>query len=98
MVDHHHPDFTESKPLNTELETLAPETTAQHDAPSSESTDNQHAEVSSPENTPAAHNPVETATVAAPVAEAQDRSQTGHTRRVPNTSAPARPEDQAEAR
>ncbi len=45
MVDHHHPDYIESKPLNTELETLAPEMTAQHDAPSPESTSNQHADV-----------------------------------------------------
>ncbi len=28
MVDDHNPDITESKPLNTEIETLAPEATA----------------------------------------------------------------------
>ena len=39
MVDHHHPDQTESKPLNTELETLAPEATEQN-ALSNESTSN----------------------------------------------------------
>ncbi len=42
MVDHHNPEHTESKPLNTELETLAPEAT-EHDAPSHDSTSNQPA-------------------------------------------------------
>jgi small subunit ribosomal protein S1 len=41
MVDDHNPDYTESKPLNTEIETLAPEATADHSAPSSESTTTQ---------------------------------------------------------
>ena len=40
MVDHHHPDQTESKPLNTELETLAPEAT-EHTALSTDPTSNQ---------------------------------------------------------
>ena len=40
MVDDHNPDQTESKPLNTELETLAPEATADHTDLSSESTSN----------------------------------------------------------
>ncbi len=40
MVDHHNPEHTESKPLNTELETLAPEAT-EHDALSNDSTPNQ---------------------------------------------------------
>jgi small subunit ribosomal protein S1 len=49
MVDHHNPDQTESKPLNTELETLAPEATADHTPLSSESTLNHQHEA------PAAH-------------------------------------------
>ena len=40
MVDHHNPEHTESKPLNTELETLAPEAT-EHDALSNDSTNHQ---------------------------------------------------------
>ncbi len=32
MVDHHHSDNNESTPLNTQLETLTPEATEQHDA------------------------------------------------------------------
>jgi len=72
MVDHHHPDYTESKPLNTELETLAPEMTAQHDAPSPESTSNEHAGVTLNEHTPAADNQHENAS--SPVSqEAQDQ-------------------------
>lgn len=72
MVDHHHPDYTESKPLNTELETFAPEMTAQHDAPSPESTSNEHAEVTLNEHTPAADNQHENAS--SPVSqEAQDQ-------------------------
>jgi small subunit ribosomal protein S1 len=44
MVDViHNPEQTESKPLNTELETLAPEATAEHSDPSSESTSTLHA-------------------------------------------------------
>jgi len=38
MVDDHNPDYIESKPLNTEMETLAPEATAEIDGLSSEST------------------------------------------------------------
>ena len=38
MVDVHNPDHNESTPLNTELETLAPEPTAEHADPSSTST------------------------------------------------------------
>ena len=40
MVDHHNPEDTESKPLNTELETFAPEAT-EPTAPSIDSTSNQ---------------------------------------------------------
>src|SRR5262245_22012107 len=39
MVDNHHPE-TESKPLTTELEVLAPEATAEHNELSHESTSN----------------------------------------------------------
>ena len=46
MVDDHNPDQTESKPLNTELETLAPEATADHTVLSSESTSNPQHETS----------------------------------------------------
>ncbi len=38
MVDDHNPEYIESKPLNTEMETLAPEATAEIDGLSSEST------------------------------------------------------------
>ena len=41
MVDNHNPDHNESKPLNTELETLAPEATAENTVLSSESTPTQ---------------------------------------------------------
>ena len=38
MVENHNPDNNESKPLTTETEILAPEATADHTRPSSEST------------------------------------------------------------
>ena len=38
MVDDHNPEYIESKPLNTEIETLAPETTDEHSSLSHEST------------------------------------------------------------
>ncbi len=38
MVDDHNPEYIESKPLNTEIETLAPEATAEQTSPSTEST------------------------------------------------------------
>ncbi len=38
MVDDHNPEYIESKPLNTEIETLAPETTDEHASLSHEST------------------------------------------------------------
>ncbi|NYF78390.1 30S ribosomal protein S1 [Granulicella arctica] len=41
MVDDHNPNHPESQPLNTELETLAPEATADHTELSSESTPTQ---------------------------------------------------------
>src|SRR6185437_11507612 len=44
MVDDHNPEHTESKPLTTELETLAPEATADHADLSSESTPTQQHE------------------------------------------------------
>src|SRR6185312_16364151 len=44
MVDDHNPEHTESKPLTTELETLAPEATADHAELSSESTPTQQHE------------------------------------------------------
>jgi small subunit ribosomal protein S1 len=40
MVDDHNPEVIESKPLNTEIETLAPEATADIDGLSSTSTPN----------------------------------------------------------
>ena len=33
MVHDHNPEYIESKPLNTEIETLAPEATAEHTYP-----------------------------------------------------------------
>ncbi|WP_263382630.1 30S ribosomal protein S1 [Granulicella arctica] len=42
MVDDHNPNHPESQPLNTELEILAPEATADHTELSSESTPTQH--------------------------------------------------------
>ena len=44
MVDDHNPNHPESQPLNTELETLAPEPTAEHTELSSESTPTQQHE------------------------------------------------------
>src|SRR6185437_1910501 len=44
MVDDHNPEHTESKPLTTELEILAPEATAAHTDLSSESTPTQQHE------------------------------------------------------
>ena len=49
MVDHHHPDQTESKPLNTELETLAPQATE----PTAQSNDSTSNHATSPVNTEA---------------------------------------------
>jgi small subunit ribosomal protein S1 len=40
MVDDHNPEYIESKPLNTEIETLAPEATEEHTPLSSDSTPN----------------------------------------------------------
>lgn len=48
MVDNHHPDQSESKPLTTELEVLAPEATAENTELSSESTTNQQHEIAQP--------------------------------------------------
>jgi small subunit ribosomal protein S1 len=49
MVDDHNPDYTESKPLNTELETLAPEATADNTGLSSESTPTLQHEAAAPQ-------------------------------------------------
>ena len=49
MVDDHNPEYIESKPLNTEIETLAPEATADHTTPSTESTHN-HVSESTPDS------------------------------------------------
>ncbi|HEU4634780.1 MAG TPA: 30S ribosomal protein S1 [Edaphobacter sp.] len=54
MVDNHHPDQTESKPLTTELEVLAPEATAENAELSSESTTNQQHEIAQPVESPVA--------------------------------------------
>ena len=51
MVDNHNPDHNESKPLNTELETLAPEATADHAVLSSTSTPTQQHESVAAEST-----------------------------------------------
>lgn len=63
MVDHHHPLHTESKPLNTELETLAHEAT-EHDALPTDSTPNQQA--SAPAEIDSAPAQAEAAATAAP--------------------------------
>ena len=42
MVDDHNPEYIESKPLNTEIETLAPEATDDHQSLSSDSTPTIH--------------------------------------------------------
>ena len=57
MVDDHNPDQNESKPLNTELETLAPEATADHADLSSESTSNPQHETASRVTASAARQP-----------------------------------------
>ena len=51
MVDNHHSDQTESKPLTTELEVLAPEATAENNELSSEFTPNQQHEIAQPAST-----------------------------------------------
>jgi small subunit ribosomal protein S1 len=51
MVDTHNPDHNESTPLNTELETLAPEATADHADLSSTSTPTQQHETIAAEST-----------------------------------------------
>jgi len=48
MVDDHNPEYIESKPLNTEIETLAPEATAEINGLSSESTPTTATETSVP--------------------------------------------------
>ena len=48
MVDNHHSEQTESKPLTTELEVLAPEATAENNELSSEFTPNQQHEIAQP--------------------------------------------------
>ncbi|HEY0161287.1 MAG TPA: 30S ribosomal protein S1 [Edaphobacter sp.] len=71
MVDNHHSDRTESKPLTTELEVLAPEATAENTGLSSESTPNPQHETaqSEPVESPVA---VATEVEAEPVAEEAD--------------------------
>jgi small subunit ribosomal protein S1 len=54
MVDNHNPDQTESKPLTTELDVLAPEATAENAELSSESTTNQQHETAQPVEHPVA--------------------------------------------
>lgn len=54
MVDNHHSDQTESKPLTTELEVLAPEATAEQSELSSVSTSNQQHETAQPVEHPVA--------------------------------------------
>ncbi len=55
MVDDHNPEYIESKPLNTEIETLAPEATADPTSPSSESTSNHASDSSAAESGHEAH-------------------------------------------
>ena len=64
MVDDPNPDHNESKPLNTELETLAPEATAAHTDLSSESTPTQQHD-SALAQTPAQEEQSNTATLTA---------------------------------
>jgi small subunit ribosomal protein S1 len=54
MVDNHHSDQTESKPLTTEMEVLAPEATAENSELSSVSTPNQQHENAQPVEHPVA--------------------------------------------
>ncbi len=56
MVDDHNPEYIESKPLNTEIETLAPEATEEHSSLSTDSTPNPS---SSDDHTPTAVTPSE---------------------------------------
>ena len=60
MVDDHNPESIESKPLNTEIETLAPELGEEHSSPSNESTSN-HTEtpMTSESTTQAEHQPAQ---------------------------------------
>ncbi len=50
VVDDHNPEYIESKPLNTETETLAPEATADSSTPSTDSTHNPMSNEQSPEH------------------------------------------------
>ena len=73
MVDNHHSDQTESKPLTTELEVLAPEATAEHTELSSEFTSNQQHEIAQPESSAtSAQTQPSTVAVAAEASEEPD--------------------------
>jgi small subunit ribosomal protein S1 len=77
MVDHHHPEHTESKPLTTELETLAPEATADHAELSSESTPTQQLETASETSQEAASPSAEQAAQTSHAA-AEQSAESGH--------------------
>jgi len=57
MVDDHNPEYIESKPLNTEIETLAPEATAKVDGLSTESTPTTATETPVPSEITASEDP-----------------------------------------
>src|SRR5882757_10372904 len=68
MVDNHHPE-TESKPLTTELEVLAPEATAETNELSSEFTSNPQHQTLEPATSELAEQPAAVATATAPEPE-----------------------------
>jgi small subunit ribosomal protein S1 len=74
MVDDHNSEHTESKPLTTELETLAPEATADHTDLSSESTPTQQHETAHE----APNGSVDHAGQSTHAAAAQESSESGH--------------------
>src|SRR6202046_944262 len=71
MVENHHPDNNESKPLTTETEVLAPEATADHGL-SSESTSNQPHETHQPSKPAATQAAADHGTVATVTAAADE--------------------------
>ncbi|MEO8736591.1 MAG: 30S ribosomal protein S1 [Edaphobacter sp.] len=74
MVDDHNPEHTESKPLTTELETLAPNATAAHADLSSESTPTQQHETAPEASNEAAGHDAQASEIAA----THENAESGH--------------------
>ncbi len=87
MVDDHNPEHTESKPLTTELETLAPEATAAHADLSSESTPTQQHETAQEAFPAASSESVEHAAPTSAAAASDESAESGHVATVTATAA-----------